>query len=322
VSRDDAVRLLAGSHSKLALVVEFPSDFSRRLERSRATAPGEAQVNFLVDPAGDSGRLETVERLIRVDVMAAAAATAAVDDGATLAVGPAGGDLRKHDAALARELKDPPRVLFERTAPSGAALPPPLKPEEQNVPGYTIFGIFFIVQIIGGTLLREKEGGTFTRLRAAPIPRAVILLGKLVPFYAVNMVQLLFMLALGHFVFGIGLGHSPLGLLAITLATAAVANALGLFVAAVSKTTEQMGPLSGIILITFATVGGIFVPAYDMPWLLQKLSVLTPHAWALKGIQDVIVRGGQLSTVLPTAAVLLGFAGFFYALALLRFRFD
>ena len=198
----------------------------------------------------------------------------------------------------------------------------PITPKEQNVPGYTIFGVFFIVQVIGNTLLREKSSGTFNRLLVAPIRRSVLLIGKLIPFYIVNIIQVIFLFAFGYFVFHINLGSSPAGLFLVTLATAAAANALGLLIASISKSAEQMGPLSGVVLVVMATVGGILIPYFEMPAMLQRIAFFTPQAWALKGYQDILVRGYDFFSVLPSVGALLLFALIFYSLALLKFRFE
>jgi linearmycin/streptolysin S transport system permease protein len=59
-----------------------------------------------------------------------------------------------------------------------------------------------------------------------------------------------------------------------------------------------------------------------MPPVMRALAQATPHAWALAGYQDVLVRGLGLGAVLPELGVLLGFAAVFFAAALLRFRFE
>jgi ABC-2 type transport system permease protein len=66
----------------------------------------------------------------------------------------------------------------------------------------------------------------------------------------------------------------------------------------------------------------MMVPTFVMPEWMKTLSLFTPHAWALAGFHDVIVRGLGASEVLPEAGVLLGFACGFFALALWRFRFN
>jgi glr3473 protein len=193
---------------------------------------------------------------------------------------------------------------------------------EQNVPGYTIFGIFFIVQVIGNTILREKESGTIIRLLVAPVSKFEILIGKLIPFYLVNLIQVAVLFAFGALVFDMDLRDSVPGLLVVTLGTAAAANALGLLIAAVSRSTEQMGPMSGLILVVMAALGGVLIPLFEMPRLMQAISLFTPHAWALKGYQDVMVRGYGVAELGPTVGALFGFAVVFYLLALWRFRFD
>jgi len=59
-----------------------------------------------------------------------------------------------------------------------------------------------------------------------------------------------------------------------------------------------------------------------MPPFMQTLSKISPHAWALSGYQDVIVRGLGTAAVLPEVGVLLGFAVAFFGVAVWRFRFD
>ena len=83
-----------------------------------------------------------------------------------------------------------------------------------------------------------------------------------------------------------------------------------------------MGPFSGLTLMGMATIGGLFIPTFQMPKIFQKLAFITPHAWALKGYQDILVRGYNLNAVLPCVTALFAFAVGFYFLALLKFRFD
>jgi len=54
---------------------------------------------------------------------------------------------------------------------------------------------------------------------------------------------------------------------------------------------------------------------------MKTLSLFTPHAWALAGYHDVIVRGLGIREVLDETGILLGFAGVFFILAFWRFRF-
>ncbi len=129
-------------------------------------------------------------------------------------------------------------------------------------------------------------------------------------------------IGIGVLVFGLRLGNAPLALAAVTLATAAAATALGLLLASVSTTVEQASGLATLLAIVLAALGGSMFPTTFMPPVMQALSRATPHAWALSGYQDVIVRGLGLQAVLPAAGMLLGFATLFFGFALWCFRFE
>ncbi|MBN2044140.1 MAG: ABC-2 transporter permease [Anaerolineales bacterium] len=213
-------------------------------------------------------------------------------------------------------------IEFEQTAPAAYKATQFPTSAEQNVPGYTIFGVFFIIQVLAGSILQEKQKGTFRRLLVAPLSQVALLLGKLLPYYLINLVQVASMFAIGHFFFGMNLGNAPGGMILITLATAAAATGLGLLVATLGKTPEQIGGLSTMLALTLAAVGGMMVPVFTMPEIMQTISKISPHNWALSGYQDVIVRGLGLSDVLFESAVLGGFALIFFLFAVWRFRFE
>ena len=111
-------------------------------------------------------------------------------------------------------------------------------------------------------------------------------------------------------------------LVLVTLATAAAATGLGLLVAAVGKTREQIGGISTLLVLTLAAVGGMMFPTFAMSGFMQTLSKISPHAWSLAGYQDVIVRGLGLNAVLNEVGVLMIFSSAFFLFALWRFRFQ
>jgi len=211
-------------------------------------------------------------------------------------------------------------VLFQSASPQGLQASRHPSVTEQNIPAYTIFGVFFIVLTLASSFFQEKREGTFQRLLAAPISNATLLVGKLLPYYFVNLIQIALMFAVGVIFFKMGLGN-PFALILVSLAVALAANGLGLFVAAVGKTEAQIGALSVLLAITLAALGGMMVPTFVMPDFMRALSFFTPHSWALSGYQDVIVRGLGVRQVLSETGALLAFAGLFFGLAFWRFRF-
>jgi ABC-2 type transport system permease protein len=222
---------------------------------------------------------------------------------------------------LRSEILGQPAVAFSViTLQEGISVKRPTA-TEQNVPGYTIFGVFFIVLTLASSFIQEKNDGTFQRILTAPLSKSALLMGKLLPYYLVNLIQIALMFAVGVFIFDLYLGSIP-GLLLVSMAVAAAANGLGLLVAAIGKTEAQVNGLAVLLAIILSALGGMMVPVFVMPGFMQTLAQFTPHAWALAGYHDVIIRGLGVRDVLGEAGVLLVFAGLFFLVAWWRFRFD
>jgi ABC-2 type transport system permease protein len=228
------------------------------------------------------------------------------------------------EALLAKALGEKdrgPEVAFLSRSPRGYTPGRMPSATEQNVPAYTIFGVFFILLTLASSFIQEKKEGTFQRILSAPLSKPTLLIGKLLPYYLVNLIQITIMFAVGIGFFDMKLGN-PAALVVVSLALALAANGLGLLVASLGKTEAQVNGLSVFLAITLGALGGMLVPAYIMPAAMKTLALFTPHAWALAGYQDVIIRGLGVRQVLPEAGILLAFAGFFFLFALWKFRFQ
>ena len=335
LTRADAEDMITAGTYSIALV--FPPDFSEKINETAGDSQAErAVVSFIIDPAAGSqliapvrglveGYIEREVSTIQTPILiqqgfdALAASVPAEQTGFiqelgtqfTLQMDNSLGDA-VDDHGFEIQVVSPEKYQSARTPTSA----------EQNVPGYTIYGVFFIITIISTSLFREKNEGTLRRLQAAPISRAAILMGKLLPYYLVNLIQIALMLAVGIVVFHISLGEHPLALIPLSLATAAAATGMGLLITSLGKTEEQVSSLSTILSIVLSALGGLMVPLYVMPDFMQKLAYAIPHAWALSGFLDVIVRGQGINEVMPIVGVMLGYALIFWVVGLWRFRFE
>jgi ABC-2 type transport system permease protein len=155
----------------------------------------------------------------------------------------------------------------------------------------------------------------------APLPKSALLLGKILPYYLVNLVQIAIMFLTAHLLFGMAIINLP-ALLVVSLALAAAATGLGIMVAALGKTDTQVMGLTSLLTLTMSALGGCLMPTFIMPDFLQKISRAIPHAWAMQAFQDVLVRGYGVSGILPESLILLAFAAVFFAIGVWRFRFD
>jgi len=194
---------------------------------------------------------------------------------------------------------------------------------QQNVPAWLVFAMFFVVIPISAILIAERQQGTLQRLAAMGLPFRFVLLGKLLPFFVVNQIQAVSMVAVGIWAVplfggealvmpaGIGLFHCWLVAAAVSLAAVACA----LLVASLAQTTQQSTIVGGIGNILMAAIGGIMVPKFMMPGAMQTLAEWSPMAWALNGFHTVMLRDGGFSAILPDLLKLLACAALAIAAA-------
>jgi ABC-2 type transport system permease protein len=201
---------------------------------------------------------------------------------------------------------------------------------QQSVPGWLVFGVFFVVVPLSNTFIRERQLGTLRRLRSTNLGWHTVLLGKLIPYFGVNLLQVALMLAAGAWVVpllggeALHMGGSFIALLAISASLSVAALGLALLIAVVSRTTEQATLMGGTGNILLAALGGIMVPKFVMPETMRQIANLSPMSWGLEGFLDVMLRGGGLAAIAPEAAGLtaLGLVAILLAGALHQRRID
>ncbi|NMC69822.1 MAG: ABC transporter permease [Myxococcales bacterium] len=315
-----------------AVAVIFPADFSAALEADPTERSAPAVVQVMLDPAAPVQIVQpiigTVRGLVERSVYRAmmprgldrmidwiAPEMAPARRAALRAVAERAAAGRMQDGGGSA-------VRIERVAPPG--MRPQRLPDsfQQNVPGYTVFGIFWIVSLIAHSIHDERRHGTFRRLLVAPLGRGTMLVGKLLPYFLINLVQATVMLGAASLIFDLDLGDSPAGLAVIVVAASVASSGLGVLVSSITRTDAQIGGLTTMLLLTLSAIGGCFVPRVAMPDWLASVGLASPHAWALDGLQDILMRGCGVVEVLPRAGVLLGFGALFFLLGLWRFRFE
>ena len=184
---------------------------------------------------------------------------------------------------------------------------------QQNVPAWALFGMFFIVVPLSGSLIRERQTGSLMRLMTMPVSPVSILIGKICAYLIVCLVQFALMLLTGSYLLpllgptGLETGPELLTIIPVVLAASLAASGYGLMVGTLAKTYEQASMFGAVSIVIAAALGGIMVPVYVMPRYMQEISTCSPLAWGLTAFQDIFVRGGNLRTVLPEILYLLLF---------------
>ncbi len=194
---------------------------------------------------------------------------------------------------------------------------------QQNVPAWLVFGMFFVVTPICNLLITERTLGTLARLRTMLVPISIVIAGKLVPYYLINMLQVVLMLLVGRFVVPL-LGGVPLdvdvswsALFLISSATSIAALGIAILVAALARTNDQANTFGSLANVLSAAIGGIMVPQWVMPKFMQTVAQISPMNWALEGFLEVFLRTGRFDAIAPYALLLIGTGVVFGTIAVL-----
>jgi ABC-2 type transport system permease protein len=190
------------------------------------------------------------------------------------------------------------------------------------VPGYTVMFAFFLVLTVGWLFVSERRQGTLQRLRAAPLSRAHILFGKLLPCYFVSLAQGLFLIVAGWILFDMNWGPRPFFLVPVVATTSLAAVGLSVLVASVARTESQVSIYGTLLVLVLGGLSGCLMPRYLMPEQMQHFAQYTPHAWALDAYQELLLDNPQISSVLISCGVLSAFGIGFIALAWWLLRLD
>jgi ABC-type multidrug transport system permease subunit len=178
------------------------------------------------------------------------------------------------------------------------------------VPSYLVMFAYFLVLVVGRLFVSELRQGTMKRLRAAPLSRWQILVGKFVPAYLLSIVQGIFLLVAGRIVFGMNWGPQPLWLVLVVLTTSLSAMGLALVVAALARTESQVAVYGTLLVLALAGLSGCLMGDRElMPEIMRRVSLITPHAWALDAYRQLLANpaGPNLTIVLQSCAMLAAF---------------
>jgi len=200
--------------------------------------------------------------------------------------------------------------------PQAAAVPNPISLNDitagtrqldgttQMTAGMAVFFVFFTVTFGVSGLLEERRLGTMARLKAAPISRNSIILGKAITSFVLGIASMSVLVVATTLLLGADWGN-PLGVALLIVAVVVAAMGILAVVASVARTQEQAAMFASIIALVFGLLGGTFFPVSQVGGVLSTLSLITPHAWFMRGLGDL--AGGEVSAVLPSVGVLLAF---------------
>jgi ABC-2 type transport system permease protein len=196
------------------------------------------------------------------------------------------------------------------------------------VTGMLVLFVFLSAQKTAESIYEEKKAGTFRRLLAAPMSKAGLLAGKMLPNLIMGVVQSAVILAFG--IVGlrligmkpVTLGVEPLTTALIIVLVALCSSAFDILIAALARTEAQIGGLSTLLLWGMGFLGGGLMPLFFLEQFLGPLPRIVPHYWANHALTNLMTRGLGLADVTMDISMLLGFTALFFVIGLWRFDFD
>lgn len=224
------------------------------------------------------------------------------------------GDALGAASALGHEPIHPPPLV--------ARWNPAMRSAYNLVPGVIALILSMVSSLLAAlTVAREWERGSMEQLFATPVGRAEIILGKLIPYAVLGMVQTLLVVALGSLLFDVPIRGSLALLFAGSALFLLAMLGIGLYVSV--ATQKQLVSVQFTLMISMlptTLLSGFLFPIANMPWPLRALSAVLPGRYYITALRGVFLKGNGLAQLLPELAALAVFATLAIALAVARFR--
>jgi ABC-2 type transport system permease protein len=209
-------------------------------------------------------------------------------------------------------------------APQVIEVRPFYNPERRTpvniVPG--LMGVILTMTMILFTavaIVRERERGNLELLINTPVTSAELMIGKLVPYILIGMVQLALILAVGRLLFDVPVRGSIVDLYLAAFAFIAANLALGLLISTAARTQFQATQMTVFILLPSILLSGFMFPFEGMPRVAQWLGEVLPNTHFIRLTRGIMLREASIGELYGDVLYLVGFATVAMAGAALRF---
>ncbi|HUO71280.1 MAG TPA: ABC transporter permease [Solirubrobacteraceae bacterium] len=182
--------------------------------------------------------------------------------------------------------------------------------------GMAVFFVFFTVQFGISSILEERRDGTLARMLVAPVRSSTVLGGKLLTSIVLGTASMAVLALATHLLLGAHWGN-PLGVGILIVTGVLAATCVMALVATLARTPDQAGAWQSMVALVLGMLGGTFFPLAQAGGVLAALSLATPQAWFLRGIEN-LTGGAGPSAVFGPAAAIVAFAVVTGSIAFMR----
>jgi drug efflux transport system permease protein len=197
---------------------------------------------------------------------------------------------------------------------------PRLQSRDFMIPGIVALLLLLVTTNLSAMgIVRERELGTLEQLNVTPLRRWELIVGKLLPYGLVGLVDVVLVLSVAIFWFEVPMRGSFILLFAMTLLYLLTTLGLGLFVSTISSTQQQAMMTSVFFLMMpMVLLSGFVFPIENMPAAIQPFTYLIPLRYFLVILRSIFLKGVGLETLWPQALALGGWGVTILLLAIAR----
>jgi ABC transporter DrrB family efflux protein len=169
-------------------------------------------------------------------------------------------------------------------------------------------------------IVRERELGTLEQLFVTPVGRAGLMLGKLVPYAAVGVVETLLALVVMVYLFGVPIRGGFLLLMILSCLFLVAALGLGLFISTLASTQVAAMQFAFMVMLPSVLLSGFVFPRSEMPLLIYWLTYTIPVTYFIEILRGIVLRGADLLDLVPHVIGLIAVTLIILTLSIARFR--
>ncbi|MCO5269005.1 MAG: ABC transporter permease [Brumimicrobium sp.] len=178
-------------------------------------------------------------------------------------------------------------------------------PIQHNMPAWALFAMFLIVIPLSINMVKEKNQGTYVRLRTLPVRPIQLMASKIIVYLLVCMIQFYLMLLVSIYIFplmdlpALEIEGKLVYLTIVAFFSGLAAVGFGVLIGTFAKTLEQAAPFGSTSVVVLAAIGGLWFPVYAMSESMQKVASISPMNWGLEAFYNVLLRDTNLVLLAP-----------------------
>ncbi len=201
----------------------------------------------------------------------------------------------------------------------------PYNPERRSavhiVPG--LIGVILTMTMVMFTamaIVRERERGNLELLINTPVRNSELMVGKILPYIFIGLVQVTLILLMGYFLFGVPVEGDLIDVYLASLVFIAANLTLGLVISTVAQSQFQAMQITFFFFLPSILLSGFMFPFDGMPTAAQYIAELLPLTHFTRLIHGIVLRGSSIGELMPEIYALIAFAGVTLVIATKRFH--